>query len=168
MVLKGKSWKNCFNAKLRFQAAVPGLYVLVSSLQVCLYFSNIASNVPLWHHCETLVSKGSHEHWDNCFSCLNLYGTAKLLNIRTPEKYTVIILKLTFLIFHREMRPKDTDGMANSVNPSRSSLIWVYTVCSDLSVRKFRNITVVWLWSMENGEKCDLGRCLSRPVFPNT
>ena len=46
-------------------------------------------------------------------------------------------------IFYREMHPNDADGMANSVDPEqRSSLIWVYTVCSDLSVRKFRNITV--------------------------
>ena len=48
-------------------------------------------------------------------------------------------------IFHREMYANDADWMANSVDPdqtSRSSLIWVYTVCSDLSVRKFRNITV--------------------------
>ena len=37
--------------------------------------------------------------------------------------------------------------MANSVDPdqiapSRSSLIWVYTFCSDLPVRKFKNIMV--------------------------
>ena len=31
--------------------------------------------------------------------------------------------------------------MANSVEPDRSTLIWVYTVCKDLSVRKLRNIT---------------------------
>ena len=49
------------------------------------------------------------------------------------------------------MCPKSADRMANSADPdqtaplhcsSSSSLIWVYTVCSDLSVRKFRNITV--------------------------
>ena len=40
------------------------------------------------------------------------------------------------------MHPNDADGIANSVDPdqtlicvySRSSLIWVYTVCLDLSV----------------------------------
>ena len=37
------------------------------------------------------------------------------------------------------MRPKDADGMANSVGPDktvpfRSSLIWAFTVCSGLSV----------------------------------
>ena len=46
-------------------------------------------------------------------------------------------------IFHREMRPNDADGMANSVDPDQTALIWVFTVCSDLSVRKFRNITVI-------------------------
>ena len=37
--------------------------------------------------------------------------------------------------------------MANSVDPDqaapqRSSLIWVYTVCLDVSVKKLRNITL--------------------------
>ena len=44
------------------------------------------------------------------------------------------------------MRPKDAGGIANSVDPddcfSRSSLIWVCTVRSDLSVRKLRVTTV--------------------------
>ena len=43
------------------------------------------------------------------------------------------------------MGPKDADGMANSADPDqtapRSSLIWVCTVCPDLSVQKFRIIT---------------------------
>ena len=45
------------------------------------------------------------------------------------------------------MGPKHAHGMANSEDPDqtapRSSLIWVYTVCPDLSVRKFRIITVI-------------------------
>ena len=47
------------------------------------------------------------------------------------------------------MCTEDADGMANSVDPdqtaARSSLIWggVYIVCPDLSVQKFRNITVI-------------------------
>ena len=57
-------------------------------------------------------------------------------------------------LYHRVMSPNDADGMANSVDPdqtaplgaadcsSRSSLIWVCTVCPDLSVRKLRIITV--------------------------
>ena len=43
------------------------------------------------------------------------------------------------------MHPKDADGIANSVDPdqtARSSLIWVCTVCPDLSVRKLSIITV--------------------------
>ena len=50
--------------------------------------------------------------------------------------------------YYRVMGPNDADGMANSVDPdqiasliSRSSLIWVYTVCPDQSVRKLRTIT---------------------------
>ena len=46
------------------------------------------------------------------------------------------------------MGPKDAEGMAKSVDPdqtaplgdssSRSSLIWVYTVCPDMSFRKLK------------------------------
>ena len=46
------------------------------------------------------------------------------------------------------MHPKDAEGIANSVDPdqtapSRSSLIWVCTVCPDPPVRKLRKITVI-------------------------
>ena len=45
------------------------------------------------------------------------------------------------------MSLKDADGMANSVDPdqtapTRSSLIWIYTICSDLSVTILRIFTV--------------------------
>ena len=45
-------------------------------------------------------------------------------------------------------RQKDANGIANSVDPdqtapTRSSLIWVCTVCPDQSVRKLRIITVL-------------------------
>ena len=49
--------------------------------------------------------------------------TLKILTIRTPQKFAVITLKF------------EQDG-------SRSSLIWVCTVCPDLSVRKVRIIMV--------------------------
>ena len=47
-------------------------------------------------------------------------------------------------LYHRVMHPKDAAGIANSVDPdqTRSSLIWVCTVCPDLSVQKLRIITV--------------------------
>ena len=49
------------------------------------------------------------------------------------------------------MCPRDTDGMANNVDPdqSGSSLIRVYAVCLDLSVPKLRNIIVnplIWIF----------------------
>ena len=45
--------------------------------------------------------------------------------------------------YYRVRCPKDADRMASSVDPGqRSSRIWVYTVCQDLSVRKFRIIMV--------------------------
>ena len=40
------------------------------------------------------------------------------------------------------MRPTDAGGMANSVDPDQSSLIWVYTVCLDLPIRKLKIFTV--------------------------
>ena len=52
------------------------------------------------------------------------------------------------------MCPKDAEAIANSVDPDqtaafigqrllRSSLIWVYIVCRDMSVGKLRIITVL-------------------------
>ena len=52
-------------------------------------------------------------------------------------------------LYHRVKSPNNADGMANSVDPdqtaplaSRSSLIWICTVCPGISVRKLRIITV--------------------------
>ena len=52
------------------------------------------------------------------------------------------------------MRLNDADGMANRVDPDQTSpqgaVSSAYTVSSDLSVRKFRNITVcdIFLWNI--------------------
>lgn len=46
------------------------------------------------------------------------------------------------------MLRKDADGMTNGVDPDQTAtlgLIWVFTVRQDLSVGKFRIITVVQL-----------------------
>ena len=61
----------------------------------------------------------------------------------SPRKYHmyVIILKFEHCVSTiRALSPKDAD----SVDPDQTahSLIWVYSVCSDLSVRKLRNIMV--------------------------
>ena len=45
-------------------------------------------------------------------------------------------------LHHRIMPQKGADGMANSVDSGQTALIWVYTVCPDLSVRKLGIITV--------------------------
>ena len=40
-------------------------------------------------------------------------------------------------LYHRVLSPNNADGMANSVDLDQtapSNLIWVYTVCTDLSV----------------------------------
>ena len=49
------------------------------------------------------------------------------------------------------MDPQDADRMVNNVDPARSdcSLIRIYTVCPDLSVRKNRNITVFVSFSFQ-------------------
>ena len=41
------------------------------------------------------------------------------------------------------MHPKDAEGIANSTDPDQTApMIWVCTVCPDLSVQKLRKITV--------------------------
>ena len=55
-------------------------------------------------------------------TCITGTITVKLLKIWTPEKYTVIILKIGLMwIFHREMRPNYADEMANSVDPDQTA-----------------------------------------------
>ena len=60
---------------------------------------------------------------------------------------TVINLKMELFVYNAVTCPKDLAGMANSVDPDqtapRSSLIWVCTVCSDVSVLILRTVTVV-------------------------
>ena len=44
----------------------------------------------------------------------------------------------TMWIYHTVMYPNNADRMENSVDPDQNSLIWLYTVCPDLSVQKLR------------------------------
>ena len=84
-----------------------------------------------------------HDHFTYCLkSELSTIHTIKLLKIWTPEKIAVITLKFEQSIFTVEKYIKSADRMANSVDSeqTRSSLIWVYTICSDLSVQKFRTL----------------------------
>ena len=62
----------------------------------------------------------------------------KIRKIWTPEKFAEIIPKFEQHGFTIE----DVDRIANSVDPNQTALIWVYTVCPDLSVQKLRTITV--------------------------
>ena len=48
------------------------------------------------------------------------------------------------------MRPKDADGMANRVDPSRSSPIWVCVLCYGLSVPIFRISMVLGLFAIKS------------------
>ena len=48
------------------------------------------------------------------------------------------------------MRPKDADGMANRVDPNRSSLIWVYVICFCLSAPKVRISMVLGLFAIKS------------------
>ena len=62
--------------------------------------------------------------------------TVKILTIRNPKKCCNYPKIWTMWLYHRVISPKDVDGIANRIDPDqRSSLIWVYTVCPDLSVR---------------------------------
>ena len=57
------------------------------------------------------------------------------------------------------MHPKDAEGIANSVDPDQTAplggLIWVCTVCPDLSVRKLRNITVGIIFHISHENRGD-------------
>ena len=48
------------------------------------------------------------------------------------------------------MHPKDADGMANHVDPSRSSPIWVCVLCYGLSVPIFRIPMVLGLFAIKS------------------
>ena len=54
------------------------------------------------------------------------------------------------------MYPKDAEGIANCVDPDQT-LIWVCTVCPDLSVGKLRKITVIVFYDFKywDSEKND-------------
>ena len=55
----------------------------------------------------------------------------------------------TMWLYNRVRSPNDADGMANSEDPDQTApLIWVCTVCSDLSVRKLRIITIAILMKL--------------------
>ena len=65
---------------------------------------------------------------------------------KIPKFWDAKIFAIIYLKFKqkkpnfRELRQNDANGIANSEDPDqtapRSSLIWVCTVCPDLSVRK--------------------------------
>ena len=50
------------------------------------------------------------------------------------------------------MRLKDADGIANHVDPNRSSLIWVCAVCLGLSIPIFRISMVLGLLAIKSQE----------------
>ena len=56
---------------------------------------------------------------------------------------------LNVWVYHTEIVPNDAEGIANSETLIRSSLIWVYTLCPNLSVRKRRIIKVGFLLGLQ-------------------
>ena len=79
----------------------------------------------------------------------NKETTVKFLKIGTPDNFAITIKTKVALPTQRSMRQKDANEMANSEDQDqtdsssfRSRLVWVYTACPDLSVRKLRVITI--------------------------
>ena len=76
---------------------------------------------------------------------LYLLNTAIKLEQKSNKKLDTR-KKLNNVFYPSVMCPKDADGTADSVDTvqtaPRSSLIWVYIVCPDLSVRKLSIIMV--------------------------
>ena len=60
------------------------------------------------------------------------------------------------------MLPKDTDRIANSVDPDQTALIWVCTVCPDLS----ENLGSLW-YSVLSGSFWSLWNSLSKFDYKN-
>ena len=80
----------------------------------------------------------------------NLFNYRKVPEFAMQETFAVIYLKgkrPNLCVFLR----KEANGIANSEDPDQtapvSSLIWVCTVCPDLSVRKLRVITAKMILS---------------------
>ena len=90
-----------------------------------------------------LVWTGKSVPWDHCSSCCKNPKYSK--NCCNYSKIWSVWL------YRRVLSPRYADGMANKVDPDQTapleavekSLIWVYTVCPDLSVRKLRIIMVI-------------------------
>ena len=53
-------------------------------------------------------------------------GTLKILNIQTPKKNAVIILKFVQDGFTKSMHPKDAAGIANSVDPDQTAPLGLF------------------------------------------
>ena len=77
--------------------------------------------------------------------------TVKFLNFWTLDNFAVIYLKFKQRVNLRVFHQKDANEIANNADPdqiapcsSRSSLIWVYTVCPDLFVPKLWIIMVIF------------------------
>ena len=60
-------------------------------------------------------------------------GELKIQNVRTPEKFAVIIVKFRpKWLYHTVIHPKDADGIANSVDPDQTAPLGSRgTVCPD-------------------------------------
>ena len=137
--------KICHDGMLEDTNSLDGAHLIF--IKICLFF-------PTWWNALALAcfddSASIVDKLRNCpeETTLQLANTVKLLKIWPHEKNYCNYPKILLIwIFYRVMRPKDADGMSNSVDPDQPalSLIWVYTACSDMSLRKFRNITVQFL-----------------------
>ena len=134
--------------------------ILVMSENVTSHFVSLAPSSPLiypMHSRVQIITTASCSRCVDCgtdiarticiFSCWDDFywiglwartvpsvgNTVNFLHIRTPK---------TRWHFLGVMRPKDAEGIANSVDPDHTAprriLIWVCTVCQVLSVRKLR------------------------------
>ena len=96
-----------------------------------------------WPHCTRVVVCGHFlapisDAWNSC-------GYLNFTKYLDTQKICWNHSKIwTMWLYHRVMSPNDAEGIANSVDPdqTRSSLIWVCTVCPSISIWKLRIITV--------------------------
>ena len=130
------------------------LTVAISCIRAIILLAKPSVILPRNHHRGPVALKNEYIPYnDKHNSRLSIshacsHDTVKILKIGDTIMITVIVVKVEWYGFTQpECIQKGGDGIANSVDPDqtapRSSLFWVCTVCSDLSVPILRTFTVI-------------------------
>ena len=142
MACQSQSWtKQCYlwvSAPDQLHRRPAGAQQPLLRLQNLILWCNAKAGILFWSSFDFFAYSGQFNSASNCQKKV----TVKILKFGHPKICCNHPESWTRWHFFRVMHPKDEEGIANSVDPDqRSSLIWVCTVCTDLSVWKLRSIT---------------------------